>query len=337
MSTHQIHVPALRGDDSLGFLASVGVLALSHLGSIPEVRLGWSDQNTASAVFESDELHDVDELGSAISDAFNELLADGAVLPKLPVELPLKKLGTAGGDPNRMTQAEAYELYSNAGVALLEEGDPWFGHWIASLYGQVITDKGRIKLLPLYGPFGQMSLRTSLYEKTMNAVEEVGGPQDALTGWLRTSVSEGYDGANLDLRAKRDTSVSTRGKAENQGAPSPTWLATMSPILMPIAEGSRRWGAVGWQAVRLRRDLTRRSLIWPIWSAPLDGYAIQALLSHEALRVFGIDDKAKVGKRPKATGSKLKGLGVRAVYGSSRATLSQGDGPLGAARLLWSQ
>jgi CRISPR-associated endonuclease/helicase Cas3 len=335
-SRSEIPAPALRGDDPLGYLAAVGVLALSHVGVISELRLGWSSGLTPHAVFDSAAPGDVGGLRSELEAVVGTLRKSPSpgVLPGAPPDVPLVKKGT-GTDPNRMGREEARRLFERAADDWIQTEDRWFGRWLAGLYSQVAADdRGRVRLTPLYGPFGQMSLRLSLYESTYAAMERVDGPGDALTGWVRCGPRQDYDGANLDSRAKRGGAVTTDGKSANQGVPSPTWLATMSPVLMPIADvqptgGSTMAVAVGWQAVRLRRDLTARSLVWPIWDGYLDGHAFQAMVSHPALRVSGRDESASLGS------GQLAGLGIRAVYGSSRSIQSQGDGPLAPARRLW--
>lgn len=331
MSEHTIPAPALRGDDPLGFLASVGITALSFVQAIPPVRLGWSDGFSPHAVFTSNAIDGVAGLAKELRGAADAITTAGAVLPGAPPDIPLVKTGTKGGDPNRMARDEVGDLFERGGEAWID-GDPWLGRWLASLYGQTVTDNnGRVKLTPFYAPSGQMSLRASLYEKTYQAMASVGGPDDALTGWARTTAQDDYSGANFDLRALRDSAFTSDGKPANQGAPSPTWLAVMAPLLMPIAERAQRSGAVGWQSVRVDQRLTARSVVWPIWDGRLDPPAIQTLLGHPALRLKGRDDTVRVA----ASDAVLRGLSIRAVYASSRSTLDQGDGPLAPARRIW--
>ncbi|WP_322818826.1 hypothetical protein, partial [Tepidiforma sp.] len=54
------------------------------------------------------------------------------------------------------------------------------------------------------------------------------------------------------------------------------------------------------------------------------------LIDHPALRI-----EERPGRLVLPEARTLAGLGVTAVFGASRRTESQGDGPIGPARLLW--
>src|SRR5690606_15105961 len=99
MSEHTIPAPALRGDDPLGFLASVGITALSFVQAIPPVRLGWSDGFAPHAVFTSNAIDGVAGLAKELRGAADAITTAGAVLPGAPPDIPLVKTGTKGGDP----------------------------------------------------------------------------------------------------------------------------------------------------------------------------------------------------------------------------------------------
>jgi hypothetical protein len=198
------------------------------------------------------------------------------------------------------------------------------------LAGQTVTrDKGDVTLTPFYAPTGQMTLRGSVFEQPRDAASAIGGPADALTGWRRSD----FDGANFDIRAVRDGAVTTHGKPENRGAPSPTWLATMAIRLFPLCERGGESSAPSWHRVSLYSGATRRSLVWPVWSPMLDAAAVRALLSHPATAVHQRSDASNtvVPTSPE----QLAELGVTGLYGSSRLTRSQGDGPLGATIRVW--
>lgn len=325
----QHRLPGLRGDDSLGFLAAIGIIALSEQEEIPPLRLAWNIRAGLAAVVES-EVVSVDALAQELRAAFERLQASEGVIPGVDTDFPPRKQGVSGGDPMRMSREEMSELYWRAERAHLDGGNPWTGRWLVALAAQLTrkdTERGDVELTPFYAPTGQMSLRVSIFEKTMEAVDAVEGPGDALTRWRRMS----YDGANFDERAKRDAGATTSGKADNQGAPSATWLATMGMRFFPMADEASSANTVGWQRVRLYRGYTRRSLVWPLWDAPLDAAAIRALIAHRALR---LRPRGRTFEFPES--GTLEALGVRRVFGASRRTLQQGDGPLGPAVELWS-
>jgi len=166
-----------------------------------------------------------------------------------------------------------------------------------------------------------MALRSSLFEAPAAAVTKIaGGPSDALTRWRRTS----FDGANFDERAIRSGAATTDGKPANEGAPSPTWLAVMAIRLFPMTDGPRTAATAGWQRVRLYPAYTRRSLVWPAWQPPLAAAAIRTLLTHPALQLSESSGQVTYSRR---SSDQLRGLGVTAVFGASRGTRSQGDGP----------
>ena len=325
--------PALRGDDALGFLAAVGIVALSEQERIPPVRLSWQGRSAPVAAFEA--VASLDQLGTELSGAFESLRAQDEVIPGAGPDFPLPppQGKTAGGDQRwdrmRMPRDEMAQLFTDASRRWVEDGDRWFARWLLATAGQAAAkDKGDIELTPFYAPTGRMSLRGSLFDATVKAVEAAGGPADALTRWRRVA----FDGANFDDRAKRDAAVTTTGEASNRAAPSATWLAVMAIRMFPMTDDGRTTRTVGWQRVRLYRGFTYRSLVWPIWSMPLDSAGVRTLLAHPLLQLEGPPDAPHVARFAE---DQLRALGITAVFGSSRRTLQQGDGPLGPAVRLW--
>jgi hypothetical protein len=247
-------------------------------------------------------------------------------------DFPMPNTGSTT-DRMRMTRDEMATWFEKANRQWLDNGDPWFGRWLHALAGQsAVKDeqRGDIELTPFYAPTGRMTLRGSLLEATTSATQAISGPRDALVSWQRAA----FDGANFDDRAKRDAAVTTHGEPDNRAAPSPTWLAVMGMRCFTMTDDGRATATVGWQRVRLYPGFTRRSLVWPVWSMPLDPPAVRTLLAHPALELDasrGPDDP----RISRASQRSLPLLGVTAVFGSSRRTLQQGDGPLGPARRLW--
>jgi hypothetical protein len=328
-----IELPGLRGDDPLGFLAAVGLLSLSEQRELPELRLAWQGGRAPVATVEG-EVHSVEELGRELRAAFDRLRERDAVIPGAPPDLPRKKTGVEGSDPMRMGRGEMRALYAEADTSWLKERTPWVARWLIALTAHATLKNPNdnkkaphVELTPFYAPAGQMTMRTSIFEKTMDAVEAVGGPGDALTGWRRAP----YDGANFDERAKRDAGTTTFGQPDNRGAPSPTWLAAMAMRFFPMTDDGAGTATVGWQRVRLYAGYTTRSLIWPIWRPFLDPVAVRTLLAHPGMRLEVPPRNDPVPARLQ----ELSALGVAYLFGASRRTLAQGDGPLGPARLIW--
>jgi hypothetical protein len=106
----------------------------------------------------------------------------------------------------------------------------------------------------------------------------------------------------------------------------------MAIRFFPMADDGRETAAVGWQRVALYPGYTRRSLVWPVWRPALDPCAIRALLAHPALAVEERERYEVAALHP----GHLDGLGVFGLFGASRRTLTQGDGPLGPTRRIWS-
>lgn len=318
-----LSVPALRGDDPLGFLAALGLVALAEQGELPSLRLAWEGRYSPSAAVDGD-FDSLDSLGEALEKAFQSLRERGELAPGFGTDFPPQQTGTT--DPMRMEPEDMARHYAAADERW-HDGQPWFARWLIALAAQAaVKDAKRndVVLTPFYAPTGRMTLRASIFEKTIEAVEQVGGPGDAVRRWRRIS----YYGANFDDRAERDAGVTTNGKPDSQGAPSPTWLAAMAMRLFPMVDDGRKAAAVGWQRARMFQGFTSRSLVWPIWRPFLDAAAVRAMLARPELELKNGDVQAR--NKPR-----LVALGVSAVFGSSRRTLSQGDGPLGPARRIW--
>lgn len=318
-------IPALRGDDPLGFLASIGILSLSEQAEISPLRISWSAGGSPILTLEGPETIEalVDELGVALA----HLSDREAVIPDVEPAFPISTTGSK--DPMRMEREAMRDWYEAADQSWFRDDNRWMGRWLISLAAHSAVkgeDRGDVELTPFYAPTGRMTLRGSVFEAALKATAEIGGPGDALTHWRRV----GFDGANFDERAIRDGGATTSGKPGNEGAPSPTWLATMAMRFFPITDSGRVAAALRWERIRLLPGYTTRSLVWPVWAPPLDGAAVRTLFGHPALRL----DMSGEYPVPRDVAS-LPGLGVTALYGASRRTRSQGDGPLGPAVRAW--
>ncbi len=328
---NQLRPPALRGDDPLGFLAAVGLVALAE--QMPDVlgpiRLGWEGARAPKAVLESTS-SSLDDLKERLDRAFDAAQANGAVLPGIGPHFPVKKMGTHGGDPMRMDEKTASSRRQRALDDYLG-GERWLSRWVSAFVAPfAMHEKGFLEMTAFSAPVGQMTLR-GVFDQAVSFVSRSGGPSDALTGWRR---AEDYQGANLDSRAVRTAEFRTDGQPQPYGAPSPTWLALMGVRLFPITDQGRRARTTAWLPVALYRGYTRRSLVWPIWEPPLDSPAIRVLLSDPILNATA-RGREEVERRLRESASRLRALGVTSVFGASRRTADHGDGPLGPAVMLW--
>lgn len=331
-SGNLLRPPALRADDALSFLAAVGVVALAEQRAdlLGPMRLAWEGSRMPKAVYES-ECRSVDELGERLRNAFESVRADGGALPGVDQAFPTKKEGSAGGDP--MRDAATIRNHRERACECWTAGERWHSRWLSALAAPAaLHPKGHAELTLFYAPAGQMTLR-GIFEQAIEQTARLGGPADALSGWRRTG---GYQGGNLDQRAVRTAESSTDGKASAYGAPSPTWLALLGTRLLPVTDDGRRSRTTGWLPVCLYPRYTRRSLIWPAWDEPLDAAAIRAICATRALNKLASSRK-ELQARLRSNGAAFRGLGISAVFGASRRTADQADGPLGPAVPLWTE
>jgi hypothetical protein len=329
-SVNLLRLPALRGNDPLGFLAAVGLVAVAEQmpDELGPIRLGWSGVRTPTAVVETN-CRNVDDLGKRLSSAFDRVRRDGEALPCVDPAFPPKGEST-GGDPMRMDQETAMALRRQAFEEWIT-GRPWLSRWVAALLAPAARHRdGYCELTKFAAIAGQMRLRRN-FDNAIKATSKIGGPKDALGSWRRV---EGFQGANLDARAVRTAEFRTDGQPSKYGAPSPTWLALVGTRLFPITDDGRRARTTAWLDIRLYAGFTHRSLIWPTWESVLDAAAVRVLLTTETLNA-AIGSRTELEARLRANASVLRGLGVTAVFGSCRRTADKGDGPLGPAATLW--
>jgi hypothetical protein len=328
-------LPALRSDDPLGFLAAIGLVEVctSCLGM--PVKLSWEGLG-GQAILTGEEGLTLEELaGLLAAEAGHWLLAGRLAPPDEPhfIAAPLsdieRKARREGGqtvtlDPMRLSLAAATARFEAQSDAELH-GDAVGARWLVGLVCQLGREQnGDLReLTPLYARTGRQNLH-QMYGKYLASVAN--RPQalrEALVSWRR---DPGYLGVNLDARAIRDAAFSTEGKPENADVPGATWLALMSVPFFPLSGDGTHPFAVGWLSAR--PGGRPRDLCWPVWRIPLDRTAISVLLAHPLVRA------AANKKRPSRL-SRLSQLGVEAVLRSSRATLTNSDGPLQAPEVIW--
>jgi len=270
-----LSLPALDGRVPLGFLAALGTVHLLSERSDRAPRLAWSTTD-CTALLDSghgtvDEL--VDEL-QHIADCVPE----GGVLPGLPTDLPPPG---AAPDPLRLPRARLREL----AVTTYRRDGPSAERWLASLVTDLSLDeRGRAGISLFTAPAGRQSMRTMLEKPLADLRRRPTALREALTGWRRCP---DVTGEYLDHRAVFDAADAPDGRPRMRGVPGATWLALMAfPLLRTTAVAGSRVSS-GWQngpgRSGGRRPREDPRLVYPLWSAPVDGHAIVALLEHPVL------------------------------------------------------
>lgn len=316
-------LPALRADDTLGFLAALGVLELCHSALAVPVTLAW--QGTAGSALLGVPYADLDGLAAALVGTARALQESGRLTPARDAGLIRPPLGAkerkgleerGALDPMRMSAEVALETFQALQDAELAGGPD--AHWLCALVNQLAPAKrgaSERRLTPAYSPSGQMTLH-QLYRDALGDV--LRRPQvirEALEGWRRAPGS----GANLDNRALVDAAQASGGVPSNRAVPGATWLALQAvPWFQQVGTGS-----LG-ETTSWRHPRGGAVLRWPVWTHPLDPMAVRVLLSHAVVR----DDE------PSRTST---ALGVVAVAEAGRRALSKSAGPLQAPRTVWSR
>lgn len=316
-----IELPALRGDDPLGFLAALGTLRLASVALGVDAQLGFASGAVPVALLDVTPELDIADLASRLEALARQLCAEGRLLWGVEVDFPPRKEGARGGDPARVGPDEG-RLWSKAAARAASGGREELAQWLLALYSiHAVDDKGRLSMTPFYAPSGQMTLAGSLAEPLRIVAREPGHIAAAFTGWHR---APGFTGANLDARALRDAGVEPTGKPANRGAPGPTWLALEGLAVGRTAGPRDSVPAVLWQRrASSERGHRAMAMVWPTWTPPLDLDAVRVLLEHPAMRLGTVDKPER------------HRLGIAAIWRSERMSLSNSDGPLMTAKRVW--
>lgn len=329
-----LELPALRSDDPLGFLAALGLLEVlrSEVG-VPEeqLALAWAGVGGPAAL--TAPFEDLEGLVGVLAAAASRMREEDRPIPARIVDLVPRTLSDQERaelaertgvkppfDPVRMPRAA-----SRARIAALwdraTEADL---RWLCGLVDQCSTfpREPTAHITPLYAPMGRQRMR-QIYEAKLAAVaREPGLLREACVLWRRNPRDAG---ANLDRRAQRDGAVTTTGDPGNAAVTGAEWLALQSVPWFRLGGVRDRPFAWGW--VPTGRGGRPRALVWPVWNQPLDPMGIEVLLTHPAVRRVGLGDEMP--------GPWLRRLGVLAVLRAERAVLTNSDGPLGPARVMW--
>ncbi len=331
-----LSLPALKSDDPLGFLASLGILEVlrSEVGvAESELGLGWEGVG-GSALIEAP-FASVSALAESLQSAAEEMHREGRLVPARLTELIPQTLsdrqrqayqqrtGTKPPfDSARMSRAESAARLARLSVRSSQTDE----RWLCALVDQCSTfpgDDGSVAhLTPLYAPMGRQRLR-QLYEAKLDAVAS--HPNLLLEACLMWRRDPRDAGVNLDRRAQRDASVTTNGQPGNSAVPGAEWLALQSAPWFRLGGLRNRPFAWGWVQARTRGR--PRSLVWPVWNRVLDPVAIEVMITHPLVRRAGMGEPVR--------DRDLRALGVLAVLRADRTVLKNSDGPLGAASVVW--
>jgi hypothetical protein len=339
----QVACPALRSDDTLGFLAALGVLEVVTSMCGMRACLGWEGVGGAALVHV--DLADRDALVSALHGAARAMASRGQVIPApdeglvpAPLSDQERKVRREAGqhveyDPMRLLPDEAVRLYSATAIGE-ERGDLGTSRWLVALVNQLSSERNgpARALTPLYSPSGRMSLYQIFRDARDDVVGEPALLLEALQAWRRRPGT----GANLDARALHDGVVTADGRASNRAVLGASWLALMAAPLFPQVGGAGAGAAVvGWDM----RAKGGPRLRWPIWEAPLDQAAVETLLSHPAVarafpptpereQSFSPGARTRERRRRDKAVRALHAMGVRAVCEAGRQSLAKAAGPL---------
>jgi hypothetical protein len=262
-------LPALDGTTPLGFLAALGVLHLVTEHTTQPARLSWSPETNIA------QLHDaytgVDDLVDDLTAIVRSIPVDG-VLPGLSADFP-----PPGEAPDRLRLPRP--MLAQYATAVSSDDGARGERWLSSLVTDLsIDDKERADITLFAAPSGKQSMRTMLDKPLAFVRKNPAVLREALVSWRRYP---GITGEYLDHRVLNDAVDAPDGRPSERGVPGATWLALMSYPLMRTSADGREPVSTCWQD--LGRRLGRR-MIYPLWSAPLDPPAVQAVLSHPVLR-----------------------------------------------------
>lgn len=296
--TYDVELPALDGQQALGFLAALGVLRLLSEGDHSDVRLRFDDQS-ATAILTSPYAN-ID----AVAEALAQLVPPaGAAIPGLPPGFPQERGGTS--DPMRVPRAEFKAEWRSYSEPVRQ--------WAAVLLTDLALDSsGRVALTPYTAPSGQQILRT-FFEKPTTAVRaDKSLIRQALAEWRRVV---GFTGEYLDHRVLQSTADDILGqKGREYGVPGATWLAIMALPMLRLTGRSGTVAATLWHRPSGRREPV---MIWPLWHRPLDRHAVQALLEHPEFRPSVVDGRITVRR------DELDPLGVFIVCAAERQRIQR--------------
>lgn len=261
-------LPALDGRTPLGFLAALGLIRLLEVHTDDVPRLSWSPEDFTAQLRTT--RGSIDEVVADLHCIVDSIPDDG-VLPGVPADLPPHG---AAPDQLRLSPVALRALANQLAPTPDAEVEAWLGSLVTDLS---LDDKSRADISMMAAPSGKQSMRTMLEKPLQLVREDSGCLVEALVGWRRRP---GVSGEYLDHRVLFDGADSGDGKSEERGVPGATWLALMSyPLFRTTALGSEPI-TTGWHRRRRQPSL----FVYPLWKAPLDRFAVTALLEHPLMQ-----------------------------------------------------
>lgn len=264
-----LSLPALDGRTPLGFLAALGLTRLLDIYTDDSPRLAWSREDFTARLHTT--RGSIDEVVADISRIVDGI-PDVGVLPGVPVNFPPRS-----GEPSklRLVPKQLRSLVD----ALQDSPEGELEAWLSSLATELCLDKGNCARLSLFVAItGRQTLRTMLDKPLMAVRSKPTVLKEALERWRRYP---GVTGEQLDHRATLEgadiSSKPKSGEPLGRGVPGATWLALMSFPLFRTTASDGTLTTTGWHRSRRSKSST---LALPLWSQPLDIYAVVALLEH---------------------------------------------------------
>lgn len=337
--------PALRSDDTLGFLAALGLLELCGSALHLDARLSW--EGLGGAALLDVEVDDIAALADRLHALAVTMAEEGRVTPAPWAQLVPARLSklerdalkaepgneTPPNDTLRMPAGCAAVHYNAAQARELDpsERDALSARWLVALVSQLASDVKARRIAPVLPTSNQMTSHQQLRAFRDLVVAKPDVLYDALIYWRRLGDEPKHKGigagAYLDSRALRDAVTTGSGETDNAAVPGATWLAMNAIPCFPQVGEARRGRAVGWAPVRG----VGFELVWPIWTQALDRAAVRCLLSHPAIpapKPTVAKDHRDLTFRGERRLRELRALGIVAICRARRRPLPKSNGVL---------
>jgi len=307
-----VELPALRGDNVLGFMAALGVLRLldQELGAARST-LCWPNGAHSAAVIETSVATDVDSLAARLFDVVEGCKESGELVPGV-AGLPLS---SSGGDPmNKLSFRDGRGLsqsFADNDVA---------AEWLATMVGVSGPDENdelsRSRWWSV-GP-GPVTIAGTL-AKALDAIKTPDDLAGALHAWQRHDWVAGYFDHAADVAQERHPGSRRKDAGVKAGVVGAAWLALMATRMFPVrARPDGRVETVAWRVADRRSVFTM-----PIWELPRGRSAVAGLIDHPAL------------SRDVLLDAEMRGLGVGSVWRSHRMRSGNNNAAMSPASKAW--
>lgn len=334
-----LRLVALRSDDTLGFLAALGVVELLRASGNGSVKLGWEGIGGCAVL--DVELDSIEELAQELLGIARGLRDTGRLTPATDPQLVPRALSTADRraaiekgplDPLKMTGRVAIARFQQVHATERENPGSADAGWLTGLVNQLAAANPREsdvrRLTPLYAPRGQMTVHQLLRDALDDVLHRPGPVIEALISWRR----EPGTGANLDDRALVDAVAAPAGTAQDRAVLGASWLALQTiPWFTQVGDGSQG------DAVLWTRGPGGSWLTWPVWGTPLNVPAMRTLFRHPIARHVPVPARGAAPAWSVTAAQRQQGraLGVAGILRAGRRALPKTAGPLRAPEVLW--